>query len=127
MPVSVRLVSADGRVDAEVPGQLSVDVGTEFSASDVSSGTSTPAGEIESLSIHTTIPPSALDESSAVSEVDDTGFSLNVWKNAEGVSAEAFVMSLVERSPNLRAPIDETAGEARCVVASAAAAAEVER
>jgi hypothetical protein len=114
MPLSIRVVTADGRLDAELPAQLSVQVATEASATDASCGFARTAGEIEGLSINATyfgmaaggpgpelIPPLEAD----------TGFSLNVWRSPESpdqTTAEIRMYTLEQRDLGLTPPLDAT-------------------
>jgi hypothetical protein len=126
LPVSIRAVTADGRLDATLPAELSVDVATEASATDASCGLARTSGEIEGLFISATYFGVAAGGAEAVVIPPleaDTGFSLHVASALDApdqTSVEFQMYTLVERDLGLTPPIDATTDPARasCVVFS---------
>src|SRR5690606_12847555 len=95
MPISVRMVTADGRLDAELPADLIVEVTTEAAASQeaVAAGVSRTPGVVESLSVRASYFGDA--------QAGDVGLSVNVGKSAGVTSAEGFVRTVASHALNL--------------------------
>ncbi len=114
MPISVRMVTADGRLDAELPAELTVEVSTQLSAQAATSGSdgSLVPGEIESFGVSASYFGNSSDEG-------DLGLKVNLWKRPEGTSAEGFVHGLERRQIELRPPLDATVDSASCLMLTA--------
>jgi hypothetical protein len=124
VPLSIRALTADGRLDAVLPAELSLEVATEASAREARCGLARTAGEIESLMISAqyfgaaavgpspgVIPPLEANQ----------GFSLQVWRAPESpdrIAAKFRTEALEQRTLGLTPPLDATldAADASCVV-----------
>jgi hypothetical protein len=129
IPVSVRAVTADGRLDAELPAELTVNVATEASAMDASAtepfcSVARTAGEIEGLHISASYFGVAAGGSGqeVIPPLEaDTGFSLNVSRAPESpdrTAARIRMHALERRDPELTPPLGATIdpASASCVV-----------
>jgi hypothetical protein len=128
MSVSIRAMTADGRLDAELPAELSVSVATsagEKAGLVPSSGSI--AGRIQelSLSVSDALVPSGAALSSAA--VGEPAVSLHAWKGiVPQWEAEGRVLALESRDPGLTSPLDATVDEESfaCVIVAGRAGAE---
>ncbi len=129
VPASIRAVTADGRLDAQLPAELALDVATEVSAMDASApepfcSFARTAGEIESL--HVSASYFGVTAGGTGPEIippleANAGFSLQVWRapeSPERAAAELRMHALEERHPGLTPPLDATLApaSASCVV-----------
>lgn len=89
MLVGVRAVTADGRLDVELPAELTLDVSTEASATQ---GTGTPAdaaGLIQSLRIIASdvpVPAASLSTDVVPNEDGNARLTLRLWKTPDRCS-----------------------------------------
>jgi hypothetical protein len=138
-PVSIRATTADGRLDVELPAELSVGMATEASATDASTtepvcGLARTAGELEGLLISAFYSgvaaggpaPEAIPPLEA-----DTGFSLIVgWVpgSPDQTTATFRTYALERRELGLTPPLDTTTypAGASCVLFAPFAQEEVE-
>lgn len=121
-PVSIRAVTADGRLDAELPAELSLEVATELSATDATCGSARTAGEIEGLLIsawYSGVPAGGPEPEIIPPLEANAGFTLQVRASeySEGTTAEFQMHALEERDLGLTPPLDATTDPAgaRCV------------
>jgi hypothetical protein len=131
MLVVVRAVTADGRLDVELPAELTVAVSTEAS---VTQGTVTPpnaGGVIQSLDIiasNVPVPAASVVTDLVPNEDGDVRLTLRLWKTPERTHAEGQVSELELRDLGLTPPLDRTIDPARAVCAAdPGGSAEIER
>ncbi|HTV18386.1 MAG TPA: hypothetical protein VMG12_06935, partial [Polyangiaceae bacterium] len=115
MPVTLRAVTADGRLDAELPAELSLDVATPASATDGSCGAARTAGEIEGITLTASYLGVAAGEP-APGVIPPLDANMGLWlrvsaapPSPDGTSAEVGVLGVERRDRGLTPPLDATA------------------
>lgn len=132
MAVTVRAVTADGRLDAEFPASVSLNVATEGSAMDGTCGMVRTAGEIESISLSASYFGDAAGEPGPgiIPPLEaNTGLWLRVSvapASSEGAMAEIRTLELERQDAGLTPPLDATIDPAGGSCISAVFAEEVD-
>ena len=133
MLVRVHAVTSDGRLDAELPAELTVRVSTEASVTqgDGAQPNAEAGGLLQSLTIiASNVPVSAasLGTDVAPNEDGNVRFTLRLWKTPDRTEAEASVSQLELRDVGLTPPLDATVDPVRAVcVAVSGTSGEMER
>ena len=120
MPMSVRVTTGDGRIDSEMPAQLSLSVTTEASAGFDGCGLGETPGQIEDLGLFVegVVPDAALGDGLIAPDTNSVSLEVNVWKSpATGTHTELRLYRAELHEAALAPPIDATvnAAGASCV------------